>query len=72
MLRYHCILALSSKYPSTQLVTTTEESTLLIAPASLCEHLTANNIYVKAFMLEAEAERYSQVVHVLQQCCSNG
>lgn len=49
------------------LVTTTEESTLLIAPASLCEHLTANNIYVKAFMLEAEAERYSQVVHVLQQ-----
>ena len=49
------------------LVTTTEEYTLLIAPASLCEHLTANNIYVKAFMLEAEAERYSQVVHVLQQ-----
>lgn len=49
------------------LVTTTEESTLLIVPASLCEHLTANNIYVKAFMLEAEAERYSQVVHVLQQ-----
>lgn len=49
------------------LVTTTEESTLLIVPASLCEHLTANNIYVKAFMLEAEAERYSRVVHVLQQ-----
>lgn len=49
------------------LVTTTEESTLLIVPSSLCEHLTTNNIYVKALMLEVEAERYSQVVHVLQQ-----
>lgn len=51
----------------TTLVTTTEESTLLVVPASLCEHLTTNNIYVKAFMLEVEAERYSQVVRVLQQ-----
>lgn len=49
------------------LVTTTEESTLLVVPASLCEHLTTSNIYVKAFMLEVEAERYSQVVRVLQQ-----
>lgn len=49
------------------LVTTTEESTLLVVPASLCEHLTTSNIYAKAFMLEVEAERYSQVVRVLQQ-----
>ena len=38
-----------------------------IVPPAFCEHLTTNNIYVKAFMLEAEAERYSQVVRVLQQ-----
>lgn len=49
------------------LVTTTEQSSLLVVPADVCEHLASTNIHVRAFMLEVEAERYSQVIRVLQQ-----
>lgn len=49
------------------LVTATRESTLLVVPIGVCEHLANVNIHVKVFMLEVEAQRYSQVVRVLQQ-----
>ena len=49
------------------LVTATEESELLVVPIELCEHLVNINLYVKVFMLEVEARRYSQVVRVLRQ-----
>ena len=49
------------------LVAATEKSELLIVPIGVCEHLASNNIFVKVFMLEVEARRYSQVVRVLQQ-----
>ena len=49
------------------LVTATEESELLVVPIGLCEHLVNINLYVKVFMLEVEARRYSQVVRVLRQ-----
>ena len=41
------------------LVAATEKSELLIVPIGVCEHLASNNIFVKVFMLEVEARRYS-------------
>lgn len=52
------------------LVTATRESTLLVVPIGVCEHLANVNIHVKVFMLEVEAQRYSQVVRVLRRCSS--
>lgn len=49
------------------LAAATEKSELLIVPIGVCEHLASNNFFVKVFMLEVEARRYSQVVRVLQQ-----
>ena len=49
------------------MVVTARRSSLLVVPASVCAQLARDNVYVKAFMLQVEVKRYSQVVCVLQQ-----
>lgn len=48
-------------------ITATEDSRLLVVPATVCDHLVKTNVHFKVFMLEVEAERYSQVINVMQQ-----
>ena len=49
------------------LVTASENTTLLVVPSLTIAALSDENIYVKCFVLETEAIRYSQTMWVMQE-----
>ena len=47
-------------------VTAETDTAILVIPSSVCAKLMESNIHVRAFVLEMQAERYSQTVRAIQ------
>lgn len=47
-------------------VTAETDTAILVIPSSVCAKLMESNIYVRAFVFEMQAERYSQTVRAIQ------